>query len=158
MRLLRTRGQAWVSAGTGKWTTTETDATSVFQSKTVTATKTLTIPPLPKGKCIRFLFSHTVGVLDQSYSGSYHLVVKSPEQPDPGVFDFPSFGVLNVEQTLELVSTSRLCTPAEEKIVPSSTNPTANVTGSPTAVVDRNVSPVPEPLQARAPLHPLPMP
>ena len=94
-----------------------------------------------------------MGVLDQSYSGSYHLVVKSPEQLNPGVFDFPSFGVLNVEQTLELLSTSRPCTPAEEKVVPNTTNPTVNAT----AVEDKNVSPLPEPLQVRTLLHPMVM-
>lgn len=131
-------------------TTTESEA--IFQSLTVTNTKTLNIPALAQGSCIRYLLTQIVGILDQSYSGKYHLVVKSPEQANPGVFDFPSFGVLNVQQTQELRSTSRPCTPEEAMPVPGATNPTANATGLPITAVDRNVSPLPEPLPVRATL------
>ena len=137
---------------TGKWTVTTTESEAIFQSLTVTNTKTLNIPALAQGSCIRYLLTQIVGILDQSYSGKYHLVVKSPEQANPGVFDFPSFGVLNVQQTQELRSTSRPCTPEEAMPAPGATNPTANATGLPITAVDRNVSPLPEPLPVRATL------
>lgn len=132
---------------------TTTDSTSVFQSKTVTTTRSVSIPAAPLGTCIRYLFGQTLGVLSQSYSGTYDLVVKSTEQPNQGVFHFPSYGVLDVQLKLELISTARPCTPSEESIHIGSASPAANATVLPGAAVprpQRNVSPVPEPLPVSA--------
>ena len=138
----------------GKWTVTTTESEAVLQSLTVSNTRTVTIAALPQGSCVRYLFTQIVGVLDQSYSGNYHLVVKSPEQANQGVFDFPSLGVLNVQQTQQLVSTSRPCTPEEAVNPPGAANPAANVTRISIPPVDKNVSPVPEPLPVRPSIHP----